>query len=191
MGIRLSVFFSAVPILILQTSLGWAQNDHAHDTMMVGSTEQHNVQMGVATEPGQGAFATIAEIVVILRNDLSTNWQFVDIDGLRTHLVDMDKLVTDTVVSEVQIENGIEMTISTDGRVGDAVRRMVPAHGPVLASETGWISEVEEFESAMVWRVTSPTDTEIINALGFFGLMALGNHHTAHHLALAQGKMVH
>lgn len=68
---------------------------------------------------------------------------------------------------------------------------MVPAHGPVLAAETGWASAVEETEFAIIWRVTSATDAQVIAALGFYGLMAVGDHHTEHHLGLAQGKMVH
>lgn len=187
----LPVIVATLPFLILQTGLGWAQSTHTHEAMMDNPAMQHQVEMGGVAEPGQGAFAAIAEIVTLLRQDPATNWKYVDIDGLRTHLVDMDVLMTDTIVSTVQITNGIEMTIQLGDRAGEAARRMVPAHGPVLASETGWVSEVEETKTTLIWRVVSAPEAHVISALGFYGLMAVGDHHTVHHLSLAQGKMVH
>jgi len=77
------------------------------------------------------------------------------------------------------------------GPGGEAVSRMVPAHAPVLAAETGWSSTAVSTDDDIVWTVTSPDDGDIIRALGFFGLMAIGNHHQAHHLALATGQMAH
>jgi hypothetical protein len=39
----------------------------------------------------------------------------------------------------------------------------------------------------LVWRVTSDSNGAQIQALGFFGLMALGGHHPMHHMMLARG----
>lgn len=138
-------------------------------------------------EPGQSAFAAIAEIVKILSNNPATDWSKVDIRALRDHLMDMDMLITDTKVVSTPIAGGLEMSVSASGASG----RMVPAHGPVLANETGWSSSQTLTGGTIKWRVTSPDDEAKIRALGFFGLMATGDHHRAHHLAIATGASPH
>lgn len=70
-----------------------AQNTHNHAAMMAQPS-------GTPTEPGQGAFAAIAEIVAILTADPATDWTRVDIAALRQHLVDMDTLVTFAEVTQ-------------------------------------------------------------------------------------------
>lgn len=77
------------------------------------------------------------------------------------------------------------------GPGGEAVRRMVPAHAPDLATETGWSSEAEIGGNEVTWTVTSSDEVDVIHALGFFGLMAVGGHHQAHHHGMAAGRMVH
>ncbi|MDQ7069992.1 MAG: hypothetical protein Q9M48_04490 [Rhodobacterales bacterium] len=145
----------------------------------------------IPSEPGQGAFAAVSEIVVMLLNDPDTDWSQVNIGALRAHLVDMDMLITNAQVTTIEVENGIEMQISLGGLGGGAVSRMVPAHGPVLKGETGWQSDVVVGDIDITWRVTSPKSTDKIRALGFFGLMAMGDHHRAHHIGMAHGGMVH
>lgn len=145
------------------------------------------------SEPGNGAFAAIAEIVAILSADPETDWTRVDIDGLRAHLVDMNALALGASVRSEPLPGGLRMRIATGGRPGQAVARMVPAHGPVLAAETGWQSEVIRDGDDIVWTVTAADDDAAtrIRALGFFGLMATGDHHRQHHLALAKGAPAH
>lgn len=145
----------------------------------------------VPSEPGQGAFAAISEIVTMLSADPETDWSQVNIGALREHLVDMDMLITQAQVATTEIEGGIEMQISLAGLGGGAVSRMVPAHGPVLRGETGWESDVTVASDAITWRVSSAQNVDKIRALGFFGLMALGDHHRAHHIGMARGIMVH
>ena len=140
------------------------------------------------TEPGQGAFAAIAEIVAMLRANPDTDWSKVNITALRNHLVDMDMLVTRARVTSSPIDGGLDMHISLAGRGGAAAGRMVPMHAPMLARETGWKSELKKDDGMMDWRVTSPADALQIRALGFYGLMAQGAHHQPHHLALATGQ---
>ena len=148
--------------------------------------------MDLPSEPGSAAFAAIAEIVAMLTADPQTDWSRVDIDALRTHLVDMDALVSGAVQRSEPVPGGLRMHIDRDGRAGSAVLRMVPAHAPVLAEETGWQSEVSVGDE-ITWTVTGPgpADQQRIRALGFFGLMATGDHHRQHHLALARGETAH
>jgi len=162
-----------------------------HDPSMMQSDPMMRTMDAGPTEPGQGAFAAVSEIVAILSADPMTDWSRVNINALREHLVDMDMLITNAQVTSTDIDGGIEMTIALGGLGGGAVGRMVPAHAPVLQGETGWQSEVTQEANAIVWRVASPQDTVKIRALGFFGLMAVGDHHRAHHMGMARGQMVH
>jgi len=142
-------------------------------------------------EPGQGAFAAIAEIVAMLRADPDTDWSKVRIDDLQAHLADMDLLMTGLEVASHPVTDGIAMEIPLDGAAGGAAGRMVPAHAPVLAEETGWASTVVRSDGALTWTVTSARDVAMVRALGFYGLMAVGDHHREHHLAIASGRPMH
>lgn len=173
-----------VLVILLAGSTAAAQHsNHDHDTSTQNIT--------IPQEPGQGAFASIAEIVALLQADPETDWSRVDIAALREHLIDMDNLVTHAVVSVQEVPNGAVFRVDLTGPGGDAVRRMVPAHAPVLASETGWESRVGIGSDEVTWTVTSSSEAKVIRALGFFGLMAVGGHHQAHHLGMATGQMVH
>ena len=142
------------------------------------------------SEPGNDAFAALSEIVQILSDDPETDWNRVDIGAVRRHLADMDALVKGAVVEATQLQHGLEMRVALDGRAGEAASRMVPAHSRVLAAETGWSSDIVAREDHLVWAVVGSTEADgtRIQALGFFGLMATGDHHRAHHLALARGR---
>ena len=149
--------------------------------------QSHDHAAAAPTEAGQGGFAALAEVVEILAKDPLTDWSRVDIDGLRLHLQDMDALVTEVEVSRAEVPEGLVLTIARTSPGTEAAWRMVPAHAPVLAAETGWTSTAEVTEDVLTWTVTDPAGADQIRALGFFGLMATGNHHAAHHLALARG----
>ena len=148
---------------------------------------------GLPTEPGDGSFATIIEIVGMLSADPDTDWTRVDIDGLREHLVDMNQLIVGASVRSEPLTNGLRMRIGTSGRPGEAASRMVPAHAPFLAAETGWQSEVAREGDQIVWTVIAADASAVarVHALGFFGLMATGDHHRMHHLAMARGRPAH
>ncbi len=146
----------------------------------------------IPSEPGQAAFAAIAEIVAMLRNDPSTDWSRVNISALRDHLRDMDRLVLETETITNSVPGGLSVEVSFTKSGGAAARRMVPAHAPVLASETGWQSSIsEQTDHGLVWTIVSSKDEAQIRALGFHGLMAIGNHHQTHHLGTARGQMRH
>lgn len=169
------------------SSTAWAQHSgHADNTPAPAGTV-------MPTERGDASFTAIAEIVLLLGQDPGTDWSRVDIDGLRTHLVDMTELIRGAGVETTTLPDGLQMHVSVADRAGEAALRMVPAHEPVLAGETGWVSQVSTEEGRISWTVTDPTgdDTGQIQALGFFGLMATGDHHRAHHIAIAKGHSGH
>ena len=157
-----------------------------HTTTMHGGTMQ-----AAPLEPGQDTFGAIAEIVDILRADPDTDWSRVNLESLRVHLLEMDALVTTLEVTERETSDGLVMTVHRSSPGAEAAWRMVPAHQSVLETETGWRSRVEIGKDTLFWTVTDRSDATEITALGFFGLMATGDHHPEHHLMVALGDEGH
>lgn len=190
------MFFRVLP-MSLATSAAVAATpsaaQHADHSGHAGHVMAAPGTSGIPSEPGDGSFAAIIEIVAMLSADPDTDWTRVDIAGLREHLVDMNQLVTGASVRSEPLANGLRMRIDTSGRAGEAASRMVPAHAPFLLAETGWHSEVVAEEDTIVWTVTTTDAGAVarIRALGFFGLMAIGNHHRMHHMAMARGEAAH
>ncbi|MGF1626560.1 MAG: hypothetical protein ACFCVH_16885 [Alphaproteobacteria bacterium] len=149
--------------------------------------------LSMPAEAGQAAFAAIAEVVAWLEADPATDWSRVDIGALQAHLVDMDAVVLRSRVSELPIDGGLEMTITGDGPVAGAIGRMVTAHAAELDALPGLTAQAAETEGGAVLRVTGDSAAlqVRIRALGFYGLLATGAHHQAHHLAIASGHGPH
>ncbi len=182
---------SATILVASSASVGRAQHDGRSHRLHADPTSAREAPG--PTETGEAAFAAVAEIVAILSSDPETEWSRVDIDALRAHLVDMSELMLRAEVETTEEPNGLRMRVSLDGRAGEAALRMVPAHGPVLSAETGWSTDVAFDDDAFVWTVEDPTGADVsrIRALGFFGLMATGDHHRPHHIAIARGERGH
>jgi hypothetical protein len=173
-------------ILILAPSLAGAQTDrgaHAHAAAPVA----------VPTEPGQAAFAAIAEIVSILEADPETDWSRVDIEALRQHLIDMHAVTLNAAVTVEPVENGWRFTVSGEGRTREAIRRMTLAHAAVMGADGPWRFEAEERPegAALTVRADDPAEVGKIRALGFVGVMTAGMHHQTHHLMIARGGHPH
>lgn len=145
------------------------------------------------TEGGQGAFAALGEAVARLESDPNTDWAKVNVSALREHLVDMNLLMLASDARATHIDDGLRIEISAAGRAREAVQRMVPAHAAQLAMSRGWHVETALTPSGASWRITARTDPDVrkIQALGFYGLMALEQHHQAHHWALVRGADPH
>lgn len=163
--------------------------DHAH----CKTAPDHTSGGAALTEPGQGAFAALAEVVRLLEADPATDWSTVSLAALRDHLVDMDRLVTRAVVTETDLPGGISAFATGDAETLASLTRMVPAHAAQLEADPLWSVEVTTAAQGVTLRVTSgdPATTARIKGLGFFGLMASQDHHRAHHLAIALGKDAH
>ena len=86
---------------------------------------------------GQDAFGTIAEVVQILEADPATDWSKVDIGALREHLIDMNEVTLRAVATQRALDNGVEITVTGEGRTREAIKRMLPAHAREL-SQIGW-----------------------------------------------------
>jgi len=142
-------------------------------------------------EGGQSAFAAIQEIVEQLMADPETDWSRVDIEALRQHLIDMDNVTLRANVAARDIEGGARFeAMSDNAAVIASIRAMVPAHAATMNGIEGWTMQAEEIPGGAVLTVTG-SDPDRIRALGFIGVMTVGMHHQAHHLALATGQNPH
>lgn len=140
---------------------------------------------------GQSAFAAIQEIVAQLMADPTTDWSRVDIEALRQHLIDMDNVTLHARVEVREVEGGARFeATSQDAAVTGSIRAMVPAHAATMDGVEGWTMQASEISGGAALVVTG-SDPDRIRALGFIGVMTVGMHHQAHHLALATGQNPH
>jgi len=173
---------------------------HAHMMQMMqggmhGGAGQHNMGMhggmtGQPILPGQDAFGAIQEIVQILQSDPTTDWSKVNISALRQHLIDMNEVTLHAVTAERDLDNGIEIAVTGEGRTLDAIKRMVPAHVSELV-KLGWNAKTEDLPNGVKLTVITndPKEAIKLHALGFMGIMVQGGHHQPHHLMMAKGEM--
>ena len=144
-------------------------------------------------EGGQAAFDAMAEIVGILEANPDTNWSKVNINFLRDHLVDMNALALSAKVETHAVEQGIRFIAKGNGTTLRALQNMIPAHAHELDKMPQWSAVGRLVNGGAELVITSDDDAERkkIEGLGFFGLMATGAHHQAHHLAIATGDPLH
>lgn len=144
-------------------------------------------------QAGQAIFGALSEIINDLRADPATDWERVNIAALRTHLLDMDALMTATHARMEPVEGGAVFFITGSPGGLAAAGRMVPPHIAMLNVEAGWDAVFIDGEGALRLRVTSamPGDAAQIRGLGFYGVMALGEHHGPHHMMMATGRAGH
>jgi hypothetical protein len=148
------------------------------------------------TRPGQDAYAAIAEVARLLDADPATDWSRVDLEKLRQHLVDMSEVTLRARVASTPVPGGIAMRVTGSGRTRQAIRTMVPTHAASLRQLDGLGADVTDVADGVLLtvRATTPGDARAvqrIRGLGFAGIMTLGDHHAAHHLALARGATAH
>lgn len=181
-----SVFATlAAAASVLAQDPGHAGMDHAaHAASMMGAK--------LPTQAGQAAFGAISEVVRLLETDPKTDWSRVNIEALRQHLIDMDDVTLHATVSPRNIDGGLEMDVRGAGRTADAIKRMLGNHARMLDEAAEYHAVAKETANGVLFTVTAkePNDArEVakIRALGFAGLITEGDHHVAHHLALARG----
>ena len=148
----------------------------------------------IPTLPGQDAYGAISEVVRLLQNDPATDWSKVNLEALRQHLIDTNSVTLRSSVRQEIISGGIEMTVTGDPSVQEAVRRMTTAHASALRA-LGLVAVSTPVAGGSRFTVTVADTTNAamiaqVRGLGFAGLMSLGNHHAMHHLAIASGKPV-
>lgn len=187
-------------LLMASLTFGAAVSVRAQSPVIRSSAATDSISASVVlraaqpTRAGQEAFATIGEIVRILDADPRTDWSKVNIEALRQHLMDMDDVTMRAEVGSTSVDGGATFEVRGAGRVREAIRRMAMAHGATISAADGFSwTAVESSEGATVTvRANSLSDARMVNrlrALGFIGVLTLGNHHTVHHLGIASGSM--
>ena len=166
--------------------------DHAtmdHSGMQMSAT----VAVSEPHEPGQSAYAALGEIVRILLADPSTDWAQVDIDRLRQHLVDMDAITLRSRVRTTRLSNGARFEVTGPPEVADGIKRMVTAHFAEPDAGLNWSFSSTPRDDGAIVTVTSTNAAQAtrIAALGFYGILTMGDHHQPHHLMMARGGMKH
>jgi hypothetical protein len=132
-------------------------------------------------------------VVGILDADPNTDWSKVDLEALRQHLIDMNELTLKADAAPKQIDGGLEIAVTGDGRTLVAIQRMVPAWAQTMNGQHGWTAKADTLPNGELLTVTAtdPKEIEHIRGLGFIGLLVSGSMHQPHHLAMAKGEFDH
>lgn len=187
------------PALAQGQVAGRAAPTHVHTPGMSHDSAQ-SATRPTPTRSGQEAFATLAEVVRILSADPKTDWAKVNLELLRQHLIDMDDVTMRSTVQQAPIAGGVVFSVTGTGRTREAIRRMAMAHGMTITPTDGFTWSAREIpEGAEVTvRVRAIAGAQAgaravarLRALGFHGLLTLGDHHVLHHIGLADGSMKH
>lgn len=192
--LRFTLLLTAVMLSTTASTVrAQATGGHAHTPGMSHDSAMA-AKVPAPTRAGQEAFATIAEIVRILDADTSTDWSKVDIEALRQHLIDMDDVTMRAEVIAERVDGGVRYDVRGTGRVRDAIRRMAMSHGATITAADGfsWTATETPEGARVIVRATESGDARMVarlRALGFVGVLTIGDHHTVHHLGIATGSM--
>lgn len=162
-----------------------------------GNRTMATERTAAAPQSGQAAFAAIAEVVRKLKADPNTDWSNVNIEAVRSHLIDMDDVVMRATARATNVDGGVSLDITGAGSVAAAITRMGAMHAMALNEEGEYIAKSSGIAGGVRLVVTAKnagdaTAVARIRGLGFAGLLAEGDHHAAHHLMLAKGEgMMH
>jgi hypothetical protein len=101
----------------------------------------------------------------------------------------MNEVTLHAAAAQRMIDNGIEITVTGEGRTLEAIKRMVPAHVNEL-HKIGWSAKSEDLPNGVRLTVlaTEAQPLTKLKALGFMGIMVQGRHHQPHHLMIAMGQ---
>ena len=184
----------SIVAMIMAMPMASAHMHHAnmnHAAMMGNNTATTPV---VLTESGTDPFATLQEVVTALEANPGTNWEKVNIEALRLHLVEMQDMTINVDVKHQYIDNGFQAVVTpTTNRAVKSLTRVLSGHPAQMKAETGWDMQVSNNDDIFTLTVVSKKAHEVakIRGLGYIGVMSYGNHHQPHHWAMASGENPH
>jgi len=161
------------------------------------NSNNHAIARGpsnVLTEAGTDPFAVIQEVITLLEANPDTDWSMVNIESLRSHLVEMQDMTLNVNVEQEPIKLGFKaIIIPTTNRELQSMIRVLSAHPSQMKKETGWDMLVTNNNGIFTLTVTTNQlqDVNKLRGLGYIGIMAYGNHHQPHHWAMASGDDPH
>jgi len=174
-----------------------AEIDHTnmdHSAMMHHSQPMIQVNEVTLTESGTDPFAVMQEAIAALEANPGTNWEKVNIEALRLHLVEMQDMTLNVDVTQTRIDNGFKAVVTpTSSRAVKSLTKVLSAHPAQMKAETGWDMQVSNNNGVFTLNVTTENAKDVakIRGLGYIGVMAYGNHHQPHHWAMASGENPH
>ena len=132
----------------------------AHLVFAQGPPTGHMAHMGDMRQgepalPGQDAFGAIAEIVQLLEADPQTDWNKVDLERLRQHLIDMNEVVLRSQVKQSPVPGGLVMEVTGAGRTEQGIRAMVVPHAVELDRMPDWSDKAEVIPGGVRLTVTA------------------------------------
>ena len=188
---KLSLSIAAMTIVMPMASAHTHHANMNHAAMMGHNTAPTQV---VLTESGTDPFATLQEVIAALESNTNTNWEKVNIEALRLHLVEMQDMTINVDVKQQHIDNGFQAVVSpTTSNAVKSLTRVLSGHPAQMKAETGWDMQVQINNSVFTLTVTTDNAKDVakIRGLGYIGVMAYGNHHQPHHWAMASGDNPH
>ena len=189
-------------VAVIAMTMANAEMDHVnmnHSAMMShGITDYSKLTSKVSkvtlTESGTDPFATLQEVIAELEINPDTNWEKVNIEALRLHLIEMQDMTINVDVKQQYINNGFQAVVTpTTNRAIKSLARVLSGHPAQMKAETGWDMQVSNNDDVFTLTVVSKKAHEVakIRGLGYIGVMAYGNHHQPHHWAMASGENPH
>ncbi len=206
-----------ISVDLIADEMNHANMDHAKHMMQMGEEAKQVVIPTAATakfptnsssstkaptpnapplkEAGNAIFGTIQETIKMLDADPKTDWTKVDLESLRQHLIDMENFTSGVdVLSNEKIEKGSKIVIRAKSKEAHfSLERALKAHPSMMQSETGWTMDVKQNkeEFTLTIETQKPEEVARLRALGYIGVMALGDHHQVHHWMMASGSNPH
>ena len=188
---KLSLSITAIIIVAPMASAHMHHTNMNHAAMMGHNTAAAPVAL---KESGTDPFATLQEVITVLEANPGTNWEKVNIEALRLHLVEMQDMTINVDVKQQDINNGFQAVVTpTTNRAVKSITRVLSGHPVQMKAETGWDMQVQNNNGVFTVTVTTDNakDGAKIRGLGYIGVMAYGSHHQPHHWAIASGENPH
>ncbi len=170
---------------------------HMHHANMDHASMMNHSQVAapaILTESGTDPFATLQEVITALKASPDTDWEKVNIEALRLHLVEMQDMTINVQVKQQRIDNGFQAVVTpTTNRAVKSLTNVLSGHPAQMKAETGWDMQVQNNRGVFTLTVTTKKTQDVakIRGLGYIGVMAYGNHHQPHHWAMASGDNPH
>ncbi|RTZ62716.1 MAG: hypothetical protein DSZ29_07705 [Aquificaceae bacterium] len=184
--------------IITSTVATAEEMDHSKHMMNMQHTASQapkNPSNTILKEAGNDVFGTIQEAIKQLDANPNTNWAKVDLEALRQHLIDMKNFTVDVaILSQKNTPKGTNIVIkATTDAAKKSLARAMAAHPAMLKAETGWTMKAKAEEDKFILDISTEKPAEVarLRALGYIGVMALGNHHQIHHWMMASGNNPH
>lgn len=172
-----------------------AGHDRTASTRAANGDHAHAKGMVPLCHPGNAIFGAVQEVIQKVETDSSISWSEVDLDTLRSHLLDMQRVAAEVSVADrTPIDGGVSFLARPEtAEARSALERVLAAHPRVLEAETGWSMRAESEGEGFRVQVTGSTEgaAEKIRGLGYIGILAYGQHHQRHHWMIAAGSHPH